>query len=544
MPSLDELHHDESRTAHHRDSPNSSHTNIAFIVHSSDSLTNNLPPIVDNKPLARQKRRRTSPEDQLILEAEYDKNPKPDKAARMDIVRRVALGEKEVQIWFQNRRQASRRKSRPLEPHEIAQYQSMRSSQGGGPLSTEQSKLLLRGDEERGSFDGSPRPPSFMSTPNQEGRTQSRIEGSVSSLTSSLPRFQSFEKSSQTPLSSQEGNYPSSGYLADRRSGQFRSSQGAVEESPSLPAIQISPSNPLPRPRQLERKPSNVRLSLTADGAARIVTKNDSSPSPPRKRPSPMPAPMDPPRAENAEAMSAGGDARESTPSLPRPALARKASGRSRDSRAWEFWADKDARSQLEEKAHEETSGSAADAIGRLRSTSGRNILGVLTGKRSFLHGETPASKRSRRTPLLQRSQSMQNKQSPSLLGRSKSGTSPKKLKKAQSGLGIQMVATDSDKENWSPERSVSRYDGAESPVDSETTQGSRRLSTITPGKTLHRVLDGIEEQAATSSDPEDDDEIAHFMGAGRERKSNSVSEEEELDCVQGLLSLSQGNWK
>jgi len=40
---------------------------------------------------------RDSPEDQRTLEAEYQKNPKPDKAARMEIVTRVALGEKEVQ---------------------------------------------------------------------------------------------------------------------------------------------------------------------------------------------------------------------------------------------------------------------------------------------------------------------------------------------------------------------------------------------------------------------------------------------------------------
>ncbi len=39
-----------------------------------------------------------SPEDQSILEAEYARNPKPDKAARMLIVDRVALGVKEVQV--------------------------------------------------------------------------------------------------------------------------------------------------------------------------------------------------------------------------------------------------------------------------------------------------------------------------------------------------------------------------------------------------------------------------------------------------------------
>ena len=39
-----------------------------------------------------------SPEDQAILEGEYQRNPKPDKAARASIVSRVALGEKEVQV--------------------------------------------------------------------------------------------------------------------------------------------------------------------------------------------------------------------------------------------------------------------------------------------------------------------------------------------------------------------------------------------------------------------------------------------------------------
>jgi Homeodomain len=39
-----------------------------------------------------------SPEDQKILEAEYSRNPKPDRAARLEIVSRVALGEKEVQV--------------------------------------------------------------------------------------------------------------------------------------------------------------------------------------------------------------------------------------------------------------------------------------------------------------------------------------------------------------------------------------------------------------------------------------------------------------
>jgi hypothetical protein len=126
-------------------------TALAFLVHSPTTVANSLPPDVDNKPLARQKRRRTryarnlflfhsllardiwdarrvtgpcaipspirritppryrtdnttltipaySKEDEDILKAEYQRNPKPDKALRMEIASKVALGEKEVQV--------------------------------------------------------------------------------------------------------------------------------------------------------------------------------------------------------------------------------------------------------------------------------------------------------------------------------------------------------------------------------------------------------------------------------------------------------------
>ncbi len=41
-----------------------------------------------------------SPEDQATLEAEYKLNPKPNKAARAEIVGRVKLNEKEVQVSY------------------------------------------------------------------------------------------------------------------------------------------------------------------------------------------------------------------------------------------------------------------------------------------------------------------------------------------------------------------------------------------------------------------------------------------------------------
>lgn len=50
--------------------------------------------------LSRQKRRRTSPQDHALLEAAYQRNSKPDKNERIEIVSQVDLGEKEVQVCY------------------------------------------------------------------------------------------------------------------------------------------------------------------------------------------------------------------------------------------------------------------------------------------------------------------------------------------------------------------------------------------------------------------------------------------------------------
>ena len=44
--------------------------------------------------------------------------------------------------------------------------------------------------------------------------------------------------------------------------------------------------------------------------------------------------------------------------------------------------------------------------------------------------------------------------------------------------------------------------------------------------------------------DPEQDAEIAAFMGKARPRVSPSKVGGEDMDCIQGLLSLSQGAWR
>lgn len=82
----------------------------AFISHSPSTFPLQEPSI-DNAQLARRKRRRTSPLELSILQAEFEKGQTPNRTRRLDIAKRVNMTEKAIQIWFQNRRQTLRRQS-------------------------------------------------------------------------------------------------------------------------------------------------------------------------------------------------------------------------------------------------------------------------------------------------------------------------------------------------------------------------------------------------------------------------------------------------
>ena len=138
--------------------------------------------------------------------------------------------------------------------------------------------------------------------------------------------------------------------------------------------------------RSLKRAHSYVRLSMADDGTARVITDADKTPSPERT-----------PSHPAVFARAATGLRRSySTAGLnerlmgasrgePSPKMARTSSsvGRSRDSRAWEFWCDPDSRNNrsLTARADQEGSGSAADAIGLLRAN--RRVMNASVLKRT-----------------------------------------------------------------------------------------------------------------------------------------------------------------
>lgn len=83
---------------------------FAFISHSPATYPSQEPSI-DNAPLARRKRRRTSPHELAILNKEFMAGSTPNKLRRIEIALAVSMSEKAVQIWFQNKRQALRKQS-------------------------------------------------------------------------------------------------------------------------------------------------------------------------------------------------------------------------------------------------------------------------------------------------------------------------------------------------------------------------------------------------------------------------------------------------
>ncbi|PSR92071.1 hypothetical protein BD289DRAFT_481221 [Coniella lustricola] len=359
------------------------------------------------------KRKRTAAKDKAILEAAYNANPKPDKAARLDIVKRVSLNEKEVQIWFQNRRQNDRRKSRPLSPQEIAalQYGSMQVlpeshaaapytvnvPPGSGLPAAHNSPVPLRSVAD--THDASPR--ADIAHPRPEAMEHAveptevhdiRRQSAVSVGTPGGP-------SSSQPVEVTAGHAPqlyrsnSVGYFASR-----------LHAGTALQPHRQSPDSyrhefmPAPRPSSASTHPvlpppqsSKFRLSMSMEGKAELIPQ----PSPPRLSPTALSensVPLDRPHQHRSHSvagsitlppistLTASLEATD-TPTAqshvlqqPQPRLhPRLYRSRSRDVHLWELACEANSvelRDELTTYAERESSGSAIAAISLLRTLS------------------------------------------------------------------------------------------------------------------------------------------------------------------------------
>lgn len=477
-----------------------------------------------------------------------------------------------TQIWFQNRRQSSRRKSRPLLPHEIAQYHLSRF----GPPDTEapESGLSLSSHLEDGNH-SDPRltgetsyferesevsltEPDVKTTTVSIGLSQDESLGTNTTQSCSL----TYSADAQSVLYTDDANdseaAPKPHFYKEHLDGPVPvtthgSISGSRRETEAVDqglSCQSQVAN-MPEPR-LKKSSSFVRLSMTSEGKATIITKDTSSPSPPRLQQSSQTSSLSTHEPKPLVCTSASANS-----ALLERRVQRTSTGRSRDSRAWEFWCDKDARGDLEDKAEKDASGSAADAIGLLRSTSGRSILGPIPSVRNsttlrrqpgLRHSKGDAAKPTLRKPSTSFGRLQQHEnQSANSIRKAMSLTKHPE----SSATSIHIPGNDSDKENWSPETGLYSADRAEFGADA----AGHSLSTTRPltgpiGVPRHNMAStkGIVEPtsgkpvSSSENDPEADPELVAFMRHGR--KSNSVSEEEDLDCVHGLLSLSQGNWR
>ena len=114
----------------------------------------------------------------------------------------------------------------------------------------------------------------------------------------------------------------------------------------------------------------------------------------------------------------------------------------------------------------------------------------------------------------------------------------------AGKGIG-DIECGDSDKENWIPGTQMSRVrrraasqhhssravlrdaNGKDGKVNKDLTARRSRLSQASQRKANEKALPAV------------DTEVSTFMAGG-----GGSSQEEDLDCIQGLLSLSQGAWR
>jgi hypothetical protein len=301
-------------------------------------------------------------------------------------------------------------------------------------------------------------------------------------------------------------------------------------------------------------RPTSMRLSMSLDGNAVITANTDHQISPPKYR-------------QGATSISAGrvGSLKRSQSAvtlgeiepLAVPRLSefsrRSSFGRSRDSRTWEFYCDGDSRDALTAQAERENRGSAAGAISLIRSRSNSALQN--SNNRSLKNPNLKPSSQSHRKSKLGRATSsvarLQSCQSNVKPLHPNTNEKALKLNKKESSLGS--PTGDSDKENWIPGTQISntpRRQGqsgraAKRPVLNENRQilsqssGLEAFLQEDARQTSRKNRGSSDEDKENAIEQEEDEEVESFM-----KGTQHTTGGEDFDCIQGLLSLSQGAWR
>jgi hypothetical protein len=196
--------------------------------------------------------------------------------------------------------------------------------------------------------------------------------------------------------------------------------------------------------------------------------------------------------------------------------------GRSRDSRTWEFYCDITAKDALSTQADAESTGSAVSAINLIRNNSFKSRSQALSPSFSKNNSRAGATSKEGKPKLIRAKSSLARLQSYADGGHVS--------RRDSKGGHVRAPSGDSDKENWAP----------------GTTSSENPLRRTQPSNKHRPILQ--ENEDMIFRDPGSASQQSGSRGKQSVGKQQSPSKEkakgEELDCVQGLLSLSQGAWK
>ena len=289
----------------------------------------------------------------------------------------------------------------------------------------------------------------------------------------------------------------------------------------------------------LPSQSSHVRLSMSLEGAVKVKTTDAETPSPPKQR---VPPPTVPSRApaglqRSKSVITLSSNISQGSAGKPKIKSVSGQFGRSRDARTWEFYCDGDAREALSAHAEDERTGSAVGAINLIRSQSQTSRAQTMTGRSGGSNTKNP--------PMSQRTVKHKLSRARSSMARLQD-TNQTLGKPSMKDVDTSVLRSpgDSDKENWAPGTRLSHH-----PLRRQHASANRRPilgdenhrlkhSRSTGGLAAGQKRSGIIRQPVVM----DKENVGH---SGRhQRLIEAAGKGEDLDCIQGLLSLSQGAWQ